>query len=397
MKNLLRILILLAAALILASPSHAIPAFGARHPALSPDGTQLAFDWRGDIWVVPVEGGKARALTDHVARDANPRWSPDGKEIAFSSDRHGNLDIFVVDLDGGAPERLTFHSHWDRIYDWNPDGQTIYFGAWRGGRERIIYAVPRSGGRPVRVTGDRGFNAVVSPDGKWIAYVRGYTNWWRRHYRGPANREIWVRALAGGESDRITQWDGHDDQPRWSADGHALFFQSEREDGVRNLYRQALRFDGDRVEPTGAPVKLTNVAGDGVWHLDVSRNGRSAAYETMGNLYVVSMEGEEPRQVAIDCPGDAKQNEQTRRFASADATEFAFAPGEKEVAFIVEGEVYAALFKDDELKEPMRLTKTDAREKDLAWLDEHTLLYVSDRNGNFQSLLGVSYARQDVS
>ncbi|MBN2171758.1 MAG: PD40 domain-containing protein, partial [Candidatus Krumholzibacteriota bacterium] len=99
----------------------AVPAVGARHPALSPDARLLAFDWRGDIWMVPAEGGAARRLTDHVAHESFPRWSPDGREIAFSGDRHGADDIFVVGLDGGAPERLTFHSDWDRIYDWSAD------------------------------------------------------------------------------------------------------------------------------------------------------------------------------------------------------------------------------------------------------------------------------------
>lgn len=381
MKIFLQIVALLAIALILASPSDAVPALGARHPALSPDGSQLAFDWRGDIWIVPVEGGVAWRLTDHVAHDAFPRWSPDGREIAFSSVRHGNPDIFVAGIDGGAPVRLTFHSNWDRILDWSPDGQTLYFGAWRGGRWRTIFSVPRAGGLPARVTHDRSFNAAVSPDGKWIAYVRGYTYWWRKHYRGPASREIWVRALNGGESYRITNWEGHDDHPQWSHDSQALYFQSERDDGVLNVYRQELSFDGDRLAPAGEPTQLTQMTGDGCRFLSVSADGRFATFERMGHIYVVPTVGGEPRRVEIECPGDPKRNEVVRSIKHSGATDFAFAPGEKEIAFVVEGEIYAAVIKDDELKDPIRLTETDAREKDLVWLDEHTLIYVSDRHG----------------
>ncbi len=359
-----------------------IPATGARHPAPSPDGSQLAFDWRGDIWVVPTEGGTARRLTDHVAHDAYPRWSPDGTEIAFSSDRHGNHDIFVVAVAGGIPERLTVHSDGDRLYDWGPDGRRLYFGSQRESRHDLVYAVSRDGDRPVRVSGDAALNATVSPDGRWLAYVRGFTNWWRKHYRGPASREIWVRALDGGESHLVVSWEGDDDRPQWSADSRALFFQSEREDGVANLYRQDLRFEGGRVHPGGPPVKLTELTGDGVSFLSVSRDGLTAAFERMGALYVVATRAGRPRRVPIDCPGDVKENALSRRTLTDRASEFAFAPGEKEVAFVVEGELYAARVKDDELRDPVRLTRTDAREKNPAWLDEHTLVYASDRHGD---------------
>jgi tricorn protease len=207
-KTCLSTLALLVCLLPAADLARGIPATGARHPAPSPDGSQLAFGWRGDIWVVPTEGGTARRLTDHVAHDAYPRWSPDGTEIAFSSDRHGNHDIFVVAVAGGIPERLTVHSDGDRLYDWSPDGRRLYFGSQRESRHNLVYAVSRDGDRPVRVSGDVALNATVSPDGRWIAYVRGFTNWWRKHYRGPASREIWVRALDGGErtAARVTWW-----------------------------------------------------------------------------------------------------------------------------------------------------------------------------------------------
>lgn len=370
-----------------AGPAHAVPAFFARHPALSPDGTQLAFDWRGDIWVVPVEGGEARRLTDHVAHDAYPHWSPHGREIAFVSDRHGNRDIFVVAPSGGTPERLTFHSDDDLLCDWGPPCDRLYFASARDALREQIYAVPRGGGRARRVIGDLALNARVSPDGRWIAYVRGYNEWWRKGYRGPASFDIWVRALSGGESYLITDWPGDDNLPHWSPDSRALYFQSEREDWAANLYRQDLAFTGDgepstiRVAAAGDPVALTRLTGDGIRFLNVSRDGRWAAYERLGEIYIVSTAGGEPRRVPIDCPGDAKENEVVRSLASGGVTEYAFAPGEDQVAFVVEGEIYAGVVRQGELKDPIRLTDTDAREKDLCWLDANSLLFVSDRDG----------------
>src|SRR5438105_5447622 len=77
------------------------------NPALSADGQWLAFDWNGDIWIAPSIGGEARQLTAHPGRDMQPRFSPDGKTIAFVSDREATMQIFTVPFDGGSPRQLT--------------------------------------------------------------------------------------------------------------------------------------------------------------------------------------------------------------------------------------------------------------------------------------------------
>lgn len=81
-----------------------------RYPAISPDGTTIAFTYCGDIFTVPVGGGRATQLTTNPAYDSRPVWSPDGKQIAFASDREGGFDVFIMSRDGGAPTRLTTHS-----------------------------------------------------------------------------------------------------------------------------------------------------------------------------------------------------------------------------------------------------------------------------------------------
>ena len=81
-----------------------------RYCAISPDGTTIAFTYKGDIYTVPSTGGRASQITTNPAHDTKPIWSPDGKKIAFASDRMGSMDIFEVNKEGGIPKRLTTHS-----------------------------------------------------------------------------------------------------------------------------------------------------------------------------------------------------------------------------------------------------------------------------------------------
>src|SRR5688572_4231880 len=104
-------------AVVLVSPATAqlslpesLPIVGARMPAISPDGKQIAFVYRGDIWITSDKGGRATPLTQHIELDANPLFSPDGKWIAFSSKRNGNWDIFAIPAEGGTARQLTYHS-----------------------------------------------------------------------------------------------------------------------------------------------------------------------------------------------------------------------------------------------------------------------------------------------
>src|SRR5258708_1213409 len=148
----------------------------ARTPDISPDGKLVAFSYLGDIWVVETIGGIARAITSHPAHDIYPVFSPDGRYLAFSSNRHGSYDVYVVPAHGGRPKRLTSDSASDLVCGWSPDGKQVLFASTRSTefpQSFELYTVPVEGGMARRVSAAEGKEGVYSPAGDRIAYVRG--------------------------------------------------------------------------------------------------------------------------------------------------------------------------------------------------------------------------------
>jgi len=360
----------------------------ARQPAPSPDGSVIAFSYMGDIWTVPSAGGAATRLTVHEAYDDVPLWSPDGSTIAFSSDRAGNADVYLIAATGGEPERLTWHSAWDTPQCWERDGGGVLFESYRDSLESNLYRAPADGGMPRRVLFDRGYNCSVSPDGRWLAYVRGRTPWWRQHYRGSAARDIWVRAINGGPSYRLVHSPYNDDRPMWNSDGTAIYFMSERADSVANIWMVEVDvpYEGEEGKPivTDGPFQVTHHDHDGVQAAKISEDGTLIAYEYDAGVWTLSVPDGEPREVAIEVASDLKWNDDQILTLTNGATQFAFSPDESQLAIVLRGEIFVCPFEDGEAGDARRVTTTVAREKDPAWMpDGETLVFASDRSGDY--------------
>jgi len=167
-----RIAVLLCFGLVLAVTATAAPIKNAHMPHIAKG--MIAFAYHGDIWIAKDDGTAVRRLTDNIANDTSPRFSPDGKLVAFTSDRAGNSDIYVVPIEGGEPVQLTFMTGGDDVQSWTPDGQKILFTTSRGANAwgSPIYAVPAKGGQPTALGMPAATAGMISLDGRMIAFNR---------------------------------------------------------------------------------------------------------------------------------------------------------------------------------------------------------------------------------
>ncbi|HEX2457094.1 MAG TPA: hypothetical protein VHI99_25570, partial [Vicinamibacterales bacterium] len=209
-----------------APPPAAAPVRLARHPDYHAG--KVTFSYLGDIWLANEDGSGVQRITDNRAREIYPRFSPDGKWIAFSSNRYGNNDVFVVAAGGGAPRRLTFHTGNDEVVGWTRDSQNVMFRSARGDgafpNVATLYQIGVEGGLEKPLPVDWGFWGTFSPDGKSLVFNRHPAVWSRQHYRGSYAADLWVADLGAKTYTKLLGDERYNRYwPMWGAD-NAIYF-----------------------------------------------------------------------------------------------------------------------------------------------------------------------------
>ena len=244
---------------------------------------RLAFTYLGDVWTANEKGENVQRITVNRARDVFPRFSPDGRWIAFSSDRSGNLDVYLVSSSGGTPKQLTSHSADDTVLAWAPDSKSILFASNRAedftGK---LYTVGLEGGMPDNVGADMGIWATYSPDGTKLAINRHGQVYWRKYYRGSNQTDVVLMDIAAKRFTSVTDFKGLDSWPMWGHDGFIYFVSDRESGGLTNVWRvsekggtaeQVTTFkSGDvRWPAMSADGKVITFEHDfGAWKLDVA-------------------------------------------------------------------------------------------------------------------------------
>lgn len=363
--------------------SAAAPALGGgvdfpRYPSISPDGKQVVFSWRGDLWKVGAEGGAAVRMTSNPADDLRSAWSPDGRTIAFQSTRSGRSAIHAMDADGGNIRQLTGVDGTLYLDGFNADGTRVLVSGGIEGdvyRARRPYWVSIEGGPVTRLHGAFGQSGDAHADGQRFLFERGGSGWERRHYRGPDDRDVFVYNSQDNSFQRLTDWEGNDGQAQWRDDDTVIYMSDRAGETVR-LWTMDLG-DGE----DGA-VQLTDNSDRDIAGFDVSADGRAVVFSKWDGLYTARFKGRrlgDVRRLDIQAPDDAFPK-RTIKNVSAEVSEAAISPDGKVMAYVSFGDVFVRAVEDD--SPTRRVTEGMARERDIAWSPDMSRLYfVSDREG----------------
>jgi tricorn protease len=355
-----------------------------RYPAISPDGSQVAFTYKGDLYLVPSAGGKATQLTFHEAHDFKPVWSSDGKQIAFASDRYGNFDVFIMAASGGEATRLTYHSADEMPYDFSSDDQKVIFGAARmddaahrqypTASQPELYQVAKGGGRIDQIWTIPAEYVQTSKDGSKMIYhdKKGGENEWRKHHQSAIARDIWMFDAAKNEHTMLTKFYGEDRNPVFSPDESEIYYLSEAS-GSFNVYSLPV------ANPASSEA-LTNFSGFPVRFLSIADNGlMSFSYD--GELYTMR-KGDQPRKLEVAIATQSVSNSDNYISINGGVREMAISPDGKEIAFIARGEVFVTSVDGTMTK---RITNTPEQERFVDFApDGKSVVYSSERDGKWQ-------------
>lgn len=350
--------------------------------------THIVFSYANGLWIVPKSGGRAEPIANPPGQESFPRFSPDGKRIAFVGNYDGNRDLYTVPVSGGVPHRVTHHPGGEILCDWAPPaygtGNELLFltnGLAGLSRQTQIFSVDAKGGLPTQLPVPYAGFGALSPDGQWLAYTTHSTDsrTWKR-YRGGMATDVWLFNINTKQSRMATDWEGTDTLPMWvpGGDGAAFYYISDQGPEHRlNIWKYTLA-DGRREQ-------ITTYANDDVkWpSIGPGDNGQGEIVFQLGSeLRLFNLGTRQDRVVKVTIPGDRPTVRTRIVDAARNISSASISPAGKRVAIEARGDIWSAPAKEGVTR---NLSRTDGVfERGPAWSsDGRWIAYFSDQDGEY--------------
>ncbi len=375
-------------------------AFGAAFPTAAPvrlarhpdyHGGKVVFSYLGDIWMANEDGSNVHRLTDNLAREVYPRFSPDGRSIAFSSNRYGNNDVYVIASTGGAPRRLTFHTGGDDVVGWTRDSASVIFRASRGDGAfpsvATLYQIAATGGQEQSLNLDWGYWGSFSPDGKSLVFNRHPATWSRRHYRGSYAADLWIADVAAKSYTKLLG----DEQynrfwPMWGADGSIYFvgdpLANEKaaipgsldvRKSVNNIYKIPVK--------GGQPAQVTRHTDGSLFWPSMSSDGKVIVYEDNFGIWKLDTASGKTSEIKLDIASDEKENELEFETITNEVDTFDLSPSSRRAVISARGQIFTIATERGDITR-VAPDKMASRNQAPTWSgDGKFLAFVSDRSG----------------
>lgn len=356
-----------------------------RFPATN--GKEIVFSYAGDLYKVPAAGGEAQRLTSHVGYEMFPRFSPDGKTIAFTGQYDGNTEVYTMPATGGEPLRVTYTATNSRddlgdrmgpnniVMTWTPGGQRIvYRNRISDGFSGKLFTVDKEGGLSEAIPLPEGGFCSYSPDGKQLAYnrvMREFRTW--KYYKGGMADDIWVYNPNSKTVENITNNVAQDIFPMWIGD--EIFFLSDR-DRIMNIFVYNTK--------TKQTAKVTDFT-----EYDVkfpSASGNTIVFENGGYIYKMDAATRKAEKVNITLASDNIYARTDLKDGANYVTAASLSPDGARMVVTSRGEVFNLPVEKGVTKNITR--SPGAHDRDAQWSPDGTqIAYISDATGETELYL----------
>jgi Tol biopolymer transport system component/C-terminal processing protease CtpA/Prc len=391
MKKFINLCLLLAVSLT----ASAVTPLWMRDVRISPNGEEIVFTYKGDLYKVKAQGGEAQQLTTTDAYEYCPVWSNDGKQIAFASDREGNFDVFVMSAQGGKAQRVTTHSTAEKPMAFTKNNKNIIYGAllqapaasavFPSYSMSQVYSVPIKGGASIQLLATPAEQICLSKEGNSFLYTdkKGGENQWRKHHTSSITRDIWLYDIDKKEHKQLIKRAGEDRNAVFARDGKTIYFLTEQF-GTFNI----AQFD---INTPKAVKQVSHFKTHPVRFLSIDNNDQ-LCFTYNGEIYT-QPKGKKAHKLRIELVRDDLP--QIKNFSrSSGASSVAVSPNGKQVAVVVRGEVFVTATDYSTTKQ---ITHTAAAEKQVSFsADNRSLVYTTERNGSYELCIAKIAREEDL-